>query len=244
VLKRLVETIAVIKLIYNDVSSDAGLIPAWGFSALIEAQGDQLLFDTGGDQEIFAQNAVAMSLGPEQIDHIMISHDHWDHQSSLPMVLRPKQKVYILSSFSKRLNQEINNAGAEALAVDGFCKILPDVYTTGALSGRTNEQSLILDASPGLVIVTGCSHPGIVEIVRYVKNKLDRKISFLIGGFHLYEADSNKVRRIIKQLKDLGVLKVAPCHCTGEKAIDLFQEEFKNDFIKVGAGSIIDTEKL
>lgn len=231
---------AVIKVLYEDTSVLPALEPAWGLAALIEFKGNHILLDTGGDPDIFANNAAEMGLDPEQIKTVVISHDHWDHQSGLPIVLQPGQKVYILSSFSEKLKRQISDAGAQAVTVDKFCEIMPGVYTTGALSGKTPEQSLILDTEQGLVIVTGCSHPGIVEIVQYVKGRLKKNIHFVIGGFHLYEMGQRQVKQVIEQLKQLGVTKVSACHCTGSEAIKLFKQAWQKDFIKAGAGSIIE----
>jgi len=104
--------------------------------------------------------------------------------------------------------------------------------------------SLILETKEGLVVITGCSHPGIVNILENVKLQLNKKIHFVIGGFHLYEMSQKRVRKVIEQIKRLGVGKLAACHCTGADAIGSFEQEFKKDFIKVGAGSIIDTDSL
>ena len=235
---------AVIKVLYEDTAVDPAMKPAWGFAALIEHGGQNILFDTGGDLEIFANNAAEAGLDPEQIKTIMISHDHWDHINGLPVVLQAGQKVFLLGPFSKKLKQQVLDAGAKVEVVDKFCQILPGMYSTGALSGKTMEQSLVLDTEQGLVVITGCSHPGIVNILKCVKRELGKKVHFVIGGFHLYEMSQKQVRQVIKQIKELGVAKVAACHCTGVEALKLFEQEFKNDFIKVGAGSIIVTADL
>jgi 7,8-dihydropterin-6-yl-methyl-4-(beta-D-ribofuranosyl)aminobenzene 5'-phosphate synthase len=65
-------------------------------------------------------------------------------------------------------------------------------------------------------------------------------VYLVLGGFHLFGASDNETEGIIKSFRELGVEKVAPCHCTGEKATSLFKKEYKEDFIEVSAGKVIE----
>jgi len=60
-----------------------------------------------------------------------------------------------------------------------------------------------------------------------------------MGGFHLGSASRCQVERIIADFCNLGVRRVAPCHCTGDRAIQVFAEEYGDDFVKVGAGLVL-----
>ncbi|MBN1380207.1 MAG: hypothetical protein JXA41_00880 [Deltaproteobacteria bacterium] len=82
--------------------------------------------------------------------------------------------------------------------------------------------------------MTGCAHPGIVGIVKKAREIFSEKeIHLVVGGFH------HPSEAVIKGLKELGVEKVAPSHCTGDQAIDAFRNEYKNNFITYGVGKII-----
>ena len=64
--------------------------------------------------------------------------------------------------------------------------------------------------------------------------KFDKDIYLVLGGFHLeYSFGLNNLARNIRKI---GVRKIAPCHCTGKRANNVFKEEFGEDFIKVKAG--------
>ena len=234
----------IIKIYYDNTTIRQEVKPAWGFSALIKDGENNILFDTGGDAQVLAANMKKMGSDPKYIEFVIISHEHWDHAGGLSAVLQPKQKVFLLKSFPNNLKNKVKSSGAQLFEITRSQEIIPGVYTTGELGTGIKEQSLIVNTDKGLVIVTGCSHPGIVNIVRHSKDLLKREVYFVVGGFHLLDLSENQVKKIIGELKALGVKKIAPCHCTGEKAIALFQEEYKKDFIKVGAGSIIDTAGL
>ena len=101
------------------------------------------------------------------------------------------------------------------------------------------EQALVVDTNKGLIIVTGCAHPGIVAIARRAKEELNRDIYMICGGMHLNRSSEDEVRDVIGELKELGVEKVAPSHCTGDKAIALFREAFGEDFSQMGVGQLL-----
>jgi 7,8-dihydropterin-6-yl-methyl-4-(beta-D-ribofuranosyl)aminobenzene 5'-phosphate synthase len=79
-------------------------------------------------------------------------------------------------------------------------------------------------------------------IVAAVKQTFDDEIYLVMGGFHLESASTSKLDQIIQDLKDLGVKKVAPSHCTGLKSIQYFQDVFGADFLDVGVGTVIEID--
>ena len=121
--------------------------------------------------------------------------------------------------------------------VDKPKKICAQVWSTGELGTSMKEQSLVIITEKGLIIITGCAHPGIVNIVEFVKKYLNQKIYLVLGGFHLMSYQDNQVKEIINELKALGVKKVAPSHCTGGRPIELFKAAWHEDFIDLGCGA-------
>ena len=75
-----------------------------------------------------------------------------------------------------------------------------------------------------MVVVTGCAHPGIVEMVRRAKESAGGEVALVMGGFHLGSASRRQVERIIADFRALGVRQVAPCHCTGDRAMRTLAE--------------------
>jgi 7,8-dihydropterin-6-yl-methyl-4-(beta-D-ribofuranosyl)aminobenzene 5'-phosphate synthase len=90
------------------------------------------------------------------------------------------------------------------------------------------------------VIVTGCSHPGIVAIAKRAKEELDRNVYMILGGTHLLRHSEEDLQSVIEELKKLGVQMIAATHCSGDKAISMFQETFDGGFVKIGVGRVID----
>ena len=135
----------------------------------------------------------------------------------------------------------ITNQGAEFVSVDRPRKISDFVYTTGELYGPPKEQSLIINSKKGLIVITGCAHPGVVNIVKKAKEIFpEEKVCLVLGGFHLGGVSDSKLKSIVSDFRKLGVEKVAPSHCSGDRCRELFKEEYKEDFIECGVGKIIE----
>jgi len=86
-----------------------------------------------------------------------------------------------------------------------------------------------------LIIITGCAHPGILNIVRHTKELMKQDVYFVMGGFHLIRTDSTQVKTIAQELRKLTKY-IGPCHCTGEKAQEIFKDIFKENYINIQAG--------
>jgi len=230
-------------VLYDNISVKKGVVPAWGFSCFVKYKGRNILFDTGGKADILLYNMKTMKISPEAVTDIFISHSHWDHTGGLFGFLSKnhKIKVYVPVSFSQAYKNEIKASGAKCVEVKGFSRIAEGVYSSGEVGGEIKEQSLIIDTPKGLIIITGCAHPGILNIIREAKRSIGKPVFAVLGGFHLSAKSAAEIKAIIAEFKRLGVTHVGPCHCTGKKAIKQFKVAFKDDFISVGAGSIIDT---
>ena len=222
--------------VYDNYQVDPKLKTAWGFATIIKTPQELILFDTGGNSEILLSNMEKLSINPASIKKVVISHIHGDHVGGLEDFLERNSNVtvFIPSSFPKSVKNMIIQKGANFVEVSAPGKISDFAYTTGELYGPPEEQSLIIDSKKGLVIITGCAHPGIVNIVKSAKKLMKKDIYLVLGGFH-YPPIS-----CIKEFRKLQVEKVAPSHCTGDLAREAFRKEYKEDFIDYGAGKIIE----
>jgi 7,8-dihydropterin-6-yl-methyl-4-(beta-D-ribofuranosyl)aminobenzene 5'-phosphate synthase len=229
-------------ILYDNNPYDYRLKPSWGFSCLIEIEGKSVLFDTGGDGEILLHNMRVLNKDPKALDMIVLSHIHGDHTGGLWTLLRekPTLKVYIPQSFPQEFEYRVKQYGAEVIGVDASLEIDRDICSTGEMGHGIKEQSLIIHTFKEMVLITGCAHPGILEIVKKAKAIVNKDIYLVIGGWHLSSAGEMEIKGIIDAFQGMGIQKVAPCHCTGDRAVAMFQREYGKHFVRAGVGSIIE----
>ncbi|MCK4631131.1 MAG: MBL fold metallo-hydrolase, partial [Bacteroidales bacterium] len=220
-------------ILYDNYVFTEGTKTAWGFSCFIEGTEKNILFDTGGEGEILMHNIDKLNINPESVDIIVISHNHWDHTGGLFTFLEKKSgiPVYLPHSFPKEFIDKVKDAKATVILTNEPVEICKDVFSTGEIEGPVNEQSLIVKTNKGLVVVTGCSHPGIVNIIKRVQEIMGEEVYLVFGGFHLMKHSEKDVKEIISQFRKLGVKKCGATHCTGDKQINLFKEAYGNDYI-------------
>ena len=100
------------------------------------------------------------------------------------------------------------------------------------------ELSLAMRTRKGVVLITGCSHSKVEEIVRATKQFLASPIELVEGGFHLFPYDGAYISKLARQMKDeLGVRRVAPAHCTGNLAFKIFREVYGENYNYAGVES-------
>ena len=222
--------------VYDNYQVNPKLRTAWGFGCVVKTSKELLLFDTGGNSEILLFNMEKMDIDPKWISTIMISHIHGDHVGGLEGFLEKNSNVtvFIPRAFPKSITDMITNQKAKFVKVSEPRKISDFIFSTGELYGPPEEQSLVINSNKGLIIVTGCAHPGVIPIVKKAKEMFpEEKLYLVIGGFH------HPPMGVVKEFRELGVNKVAPSHCTGDPVREAFREAYKKDFIEYGVGKII-----
>ena len=207
-------------VVYDNESVKEGMKTGWGFSCLID---DDILFDTGGDGETLLHNLRKLNVEIDHIKAVILSHEHGDHTGGLLDLLEEREEliIYALPSFSKRL-EKIVPPTTKLVEVRGPMRIRESVFTTGPLGAYIEEQSLVYLGRKGGIVITGCSHPGLRNILN-AASKFGR-ITGVMGGFHGFD--------------DLGLLKemdfISPCHCTWRKK--KIAQEFPKQYVKCGVG--------
>ena len=228
-----------ITVIYDNNALDSRLRTAWGFSALVEYGEHRVLFDTGGDGPILLENMRTLSIDPGAIQHVVLSHAHGDHTGGLSAVLEAggKPSVYVLPSFAESYKSQIRKITQVREVRPG--EILAEgILSTGEISASIPEQALLIRTDEGLVIITGCAHPGIVRIIEIARELTHEPVHLVLGGFHLGSKSHAEISGILADFRQLGVEQVAPCHCTGATAIDMFAAEYGEGFIRTGVGKV------
>jgi 7,8-dihydropterin-6-yl-methyl-4-(beta-D-ribofuranosyl)aminobenzene 5'-phosphate synthase len=233
-----------IRIIYDNNQFDPQLKVEWGFSCFISGTQKTILFDTGGDGSTLLSNMKKLKITPEQVDLIFLSHIHGDHTGGLLEFLKKnnKVKVFLPHSFPSTFKKDITALGAQYIEVIEPIEICKDVFSSGELGISIKEQSLIIKTEKGLVIITGCAHPGIVDIVKKAKKLLNQNIYLVMGGFHLLGSSKEVIEKVVYEFKKMGIEKVAPCHCSGKLCLNIFENKYGPSLIKLGVSGEVKIE--
>jgi 7,8-dihydropterin-6-yl-methyl-4-(beta-D-ribofuranosyl)aminobenzene 5'-phosphate synthase len=128
--------------------------------------------------------------------------------------------------------------------IDKTIEVLPGMHLISLVSDtpgtkELRELSLAIETAEGLVVIVGCSHPGVDLIVKEA-SKINKRIHLVLGGFHMPTSPDDKIKSVADTLMDkLQVQHLAPGHCTGEPAQDVFRDLWGSRYIYSGVGSII-----
>jgi 7,8-dihydropterin-6-yl-methyl-4-(beta-D-ribofuranosyl)aminobenzene 5'-phosphate synthase len=231
----------IITIVYDNNTFAKNVKSDWGFSCLITGYEKTILFDTGGDGSLLMNNLHQLNIDPHEIDAVFLSHHHRDHTGGLDEFLKVNSEVtvYLPGSFPPHFKENVILAGAKLEELNQPREIIRNVYSSGEMGTDIIEQSLILSGPAGLVVVTGCAHPGIINIIRSVKDQLNDEILLVLGGFHLIGQNHRQITSVVSGFKLLGVQNVAPCHCSGNESLQQFAAEYKKNFINCGVGKVI-----
>ena len=160
---------------------------------------------------------------------------------------------------------EIESRGGRFMFSSKPLEVVEDVFSTGEVERTTgfekspeyyvmlkngeivrdymlDDQAVVIkQAGKGLVVVTGCAHAGVVNTVRYARKFTgEEKVHAVIGGFHLIGASAERIEKTVEELKKINPDLIAPCHCTGERAVEKMREAFGERLIEVHVGSTIE----
>jgi 7,8-dihydropterin-6-yl-methyl-4-(beta-D-ribofuranosyl)aminobenzene 5'-phosphate synthase len=229
-----------IRVLYDNYVFDQACGSDWGFACLISGTEKTILFDTGAKGDLLLSNFEKMKLRPADVQLVVISHNHGDHTGGLlPFLAKNSQvDVYLPAATPESSVKEAkaHNVSVVTKPVE-ICK---GVYVVDPLGDKIIEQSLVVDTPKGLVIITGCSHPGVVAIAKEAKEHRGRDIFMILGGTHLLNHSDEDLQRVVDDLKGLGVQKVGATHCSGDKAIAKMKEAFGDGFVTMGVGRVVE----
>lgn len=233
-----------IKILYDKEAKESSFACGWGFSCVIDKK---IMFDTGPQPYSILLNMQKSGISPQDLESIIISHEHWDHIDGLWEILarNPKTRVFVCPAFSREFKDRISRIAPGLVETGKPVKLDEHIFISEALAGiykgsEVAEQSLVLKTENGLSVITGCAHPGIIKILDQIQAHFRNDPFYaVIGGFHLLNMNKPEIDSVIDGFKRLKVKKAGPSHCTGELAEQLFKEEYKNNFISIRAGDSI-----
>lgn len=226
--------------LYDNTTAAPGTKADWGFACLVETNGRRVLFDTGAKPEVLRANLAVLKIDTTKLDALVFSHDHGDHTAGVSVLgPRPGLPTFFPASFSEATRAVFAEQQLKAVPVTAPADVVPGVMTSGQFGTAIPEEALVVDTDQGLVVVLGCAHPGVVEMLRGISRARNRPIHLVLGGFHLLQTPPDRVAQIVADFKAMQVAYVGPTHCTGEAAIKAFREAYGTHFVEGGAGRVI-----
>lgn len=272
-----VDHLAILPIVEYEAGA-AGLKTEPGVAYLVKADGEKILFDFGYNKRReepspLKVNLQALGVDTRDIQAVVISHPHVDHAGGIE--ISKSRLAWSTASHTdigvdKRFaSVPIVVDGRQAVVLNEPAMITRLIGSTGSLSaqlfltGRLQEQALLVCVKgKGVVLVSGCGHPGIVNMVRATKSMTGLPVFAVVGGFHLYFTRCNggvmpmvvgsdrlfcarptkaSVEKVIRDLHLLGVKQVflSP-HDSDEATLALFKDSFAGEFERVKTGQPIE----
>lgn len=208
-----------------DNNLNVSLHSPWGLSLFIETKNVSILFDAGPSPIALKENSITLGINLSiACDLAVVSHEHGDHIDGFSHVAttNPNLTVCIPENMTQSSEEQIRNLGFNVKKYQNTAVIFPGIAIIGQLNGPPYEQALAVNVKNyGLVVIVGCSHPGVENIVAKAVKELDAYDPYLvIGGFHLATASERTISNTVESLLKLGVQKIYPIHCSGDDIRD------------------------
>ncbi|MBU7044192.1 MAG: MBL fold metallo-hydrolase [Theionarchaea archaeon] len=168
-----------------------------------------------------------------------------------------------IRSVGMKVSKDMMDPYADFLLTGDPFEITKDVFSTGEIISRTDfethtlkvytvkdgtlirdplmdDMSIAISTPDGVIVVSGCSHAGIVSILNHsLKITGTSEIKAVIGGLHLIDAEKERISKTIDSFKSLHVQKMYIGHCTGFKAESAFYNAFRDQFHTLYSGRIM-----
>lgn len=222
-----------ITILIDNKSFIAGLNSHWGLSIYMEVGNKRILFDTDTDPNALLENSKKLGIYLDDLDMIIISHNHGDHTGGLRLISRLSPRIRVYFPSHSRLGNYLKNLGLTPIPVRDTVKLSEELFVLGELKAgfRLHEIAFVVKINNKLIIFVGCSHPGVDKIVSKAIEEIRGEAYLVLGGFH---SPANKALDYLIQAVSW---KIMPIHCSGEKAIRYIKDRSPSKLIIGGSGS-------
>ncbi len=213
-------------LVLNDNEPALGLLNEWGWSIFAESEKWSFLFDADTNPWIIQHNSRVLGVDLKKLNFGFLSHYHLDHYGGYRYIgnIKPGLKLYAPSRSSF-----LEKYGLRVFAVENATEVEQDVWSSGSIKG---EHAAGLIVRNKLVVVVGCSHPGVDKLTETLMDATGLEIHLVIGGFHMPE------KKGIDRLASITEF-ICPAHCTGNRAKEYIKHKYPEKYCVVKTGTEI-----
>jgi len=242
--------------LYEAASAGPNLISGHGVSYLVRTDSATILLDVGDNPENlavapFVQNLQALGISWDEIDRIVISHPHPDHVGGLAAWRERgisfgelpgglgERLVFVphVTTYKGAIHATIPTLPAPDIATTGVISYL-EAWPMTLFASKGGEQALMVHvAGHGLVLITGCGHPGLERLVERAESLYGEQVVGVVGGLHSLNATAEELQPQIQFLQSRRVSLVALSpHDSGPDALAAFENAFPGAYhtLKVG----------
>ena len=229
-----------------------------GLSLYIEACGKRILFDMG-QSGAFRENAEKLGVDLTSVDFAVLSHGHYDHGGGMAhfLSINSRANIYVNKhAFQPHFNANGKDIGLDQsipkdrlIFTDGFTELAPGItlhtvpFAPADSAGMTtlegkpedfrHEQYLLLEEKGKRILISGCSHKGIVAIAKHFQPDI------LVGGFHFMKTEAESIlRNAAHALLELNCICYTG-HCTGQPQYDYLKTIMGKSLQAISTGSIL-----
>lgn len=207
--------------ILYDTSEPAvpGLKSDFGYAVYIHADGKRILLDTGTDPDVMEHNLVAAGVDMNELDMVVISHNHHDHAGGLERIraMKPNVPVYVPP------NQDFPVDDVQV--VEDHLQVTSNVFvirghTDVPTGGVSDDLSVVLRSRSGPYVLSTCSHSGVGQIVDRASKVTGEDVYYFSGGARLVHRPEGDTQIVAEALEQRKVQVVSPSHCSLSHRVD------------------------
>jgi 7,8-dihydropterin-6-yl-methyl-4-(beta-D-ribofuranosyl)aminobenzene 5'-phosphate synthase len=251
-------SLSILPLVEAAADESQGLQGEFGVSYLVRTDDAVILLDLGenekrADPSPLENNMRLLKVDPQSIGAIVISHNHPDHVGGAHWWLKHtfsfgKQQIS-LSGIPVYLPTALSYPGVQPVVSDAPVKIAEGVATTGIMpfeevqpldwvNPLNHEQNLVINvAGQGLVVITGCGHPGLETMLQRAEAVFGLPVVGVVGGLHYQNAGAATLQPHIDFLaaRNPRLVALSP-HDSSAAVLQAFQQAFPDAYQKVEVG--------
>lgn len=222
----------------DDKTNRKKLIAKHSLSVLVKRDLEFYLFGMGIDPGVLEHNARELGISLDTVDYVVVSHEHVPHYGGYRHLSTeaPFTEVLIPYGTAESLGRLFARNGLRPREVTAWTRVGDGVHVSKPFYGPPYEHFMVLEHEKGLVVLSGCMHPG-VKVLSSISEFFGKEIYAIIGGFHLVNAPSTIIESYTEYLVNVIEPKlIIPLHCSGNEFVKKLGETGLAEIVELSTG--------